>query len=121
MRLKISEILDPMELSNNLATLMKSISDNEYLLKIVQSSLDIAKDITHDVSTSVEANRGAVIVSAYIMEMLTQIMDLIHETDEEEAFMVIYTTFSVGIPSVLLSFMCSENVVNAKIKDDFDE
>lgn len=112
---KISDILDPMELSNDMSTFMKIIENDDFSLSVANASFKIAQEMCESISTEAEANRGAVIVAATIMELLLQIGELADNKELEEAFLLFHTAISIGIPAILLSLMSSDNVINAKI------
>ena len=109
--LKISDIVDPMELSNSLVDFKNLFKDEDGLKAIMSTSEVLVDDILGLIGDSPEAIRGACIALAQIQALITEVP---YDVDEEILFSFFRKTFFVGFPFLIMSFLSSQQVVRAK-------
>jgi hypothetical protein len=110
--MKISDIYDPMELSNGLVQLLSDLQDDDYLVAIYHNAKELSEEVMSHVGSNSNANRGVAIFASALMTFLVDVEDLLDNREDTSDFYEKFCT--VGLPSLLLHILSSENIVAAK-------
>lgn len=109
---KISDFYDPMELSNRLVQIREEIKDNPRIAFMHENAISLSKNIMGFIGKNPEANRGAAILSASIMTLLSEAAFMFDDEEEQSIFSLELVT--VGLPALFMSILTSESIVDAK-------